>query len=229
MLGAPATAYLVSRETLVHPNDALSAALDAGIDQVLLLGAGYDTRAWRFAERLGKIPVFEVDHPSTAERKAKIVADSQLPVVDRRLVAVDFAVDRLEDRLADAGFRAGAPTFVVWEGVSMYLTRAAVRDTLQVLRRQTGPGSALVMDWWFMVDAQDAVSTVLRMSPQMLHFLGEPITFGIHPDDVADFARREGWTCAEIATAAALEARYLHDGRHVYPAMYVTRLEHPAA
>ena len=106
----------------------------------------------------------------------------------------------------------------------MYLTRDAVKATLGTLAGITGPGSELVMDWWFMVDAPDVRSTVLRMTPQMLHLLGEPITFGIHPEDVGAFTARQGWRATAVVTAPELEARFVPDHRHVYPAMYATHL-----
>ncbi len=208
-------------------DDALLAALATGVEQILILGAGYDTRVWRFAAQLGHTPVFEVDHPATAERKAGIVAENRadLPSSSPIRVAVDFRTDRLDERLVAAGFKPERSTFVVWEGVSMYLTRAAVKETLGTLHTLCGPDSRLVMDWWFMVDAPDAVSTVLRMSPQMLHLLGEPITLGIHPEDVGGFCERAGWPAAEVVGSVELEKRYVRDQRHIMPAMYVTRLE----
>jgi methyltransferase (TIGR00027 family) len=227
-LSTGVTTFILARHRFM--DDALRAALAAGVDQVLILGAGYDTRIWRFAEAIGRTPVFEVDHPATSERKAALAAEAKadLPLANPVRLQVDFRTDALDERLLFAGFTKGARTFVVWEGVSMYLTRAAVKETLGLLRDLCGPGSALVMDWWFMVDAPDAVSTVLRMTPQMLHLLGEPVTLGIHPEDVPGFCERLGWRCAELAESVALEERYVPDHRRIMPAMYVTRLERAA-
>ena len=119
---------------------------------MLVLGAGYDSRAYRFADEIGERPVYEVDLAPLSRRKAAIVAAqrrrcSAHASIER--VEIDFRTQSLTDRLAGRRFRRAArPTFVVWEGVSMYLTRAAVDGTLAALRRLCGPGSVLAMDYW---------------------------------------------------------------------------------
>ncbi|MBA2320587.1 MAG: SAM-dependent methyltransferase [Deltaproteobacteria bacterium] len=219
------TGFVLARHRFM--DDALLAALQAGAEQVILLGAGYDTRVWRLHEALRDIPVFEVDHPATGARKAALAAagSDPLPTAHPIRVAMDFRTDRLDQRLLAAGARRGARTFVVWEGVSMYLTRAAVHDTLVLLRDLGGPGSEVVMDWWSLVDGPDVLSTVHRMAPLMLHLLGEPLTLGIHPEEVPGFCARAGWRAAEVVDAAELERRYAKESRRVLPEMYVTRLE----
>jgi len=117
-------------------------------DQVVLLGAGYDTRRARLYKRLCQSLVFEVDHPDTARRKAQlsetVYASTELaPAVT---VAIDFALDSIERRLLEAGMNADARTIWVWEGVSMYLPEQAVRDTLALVARLSGQGSRVVCD-----------------------------------------------------------------------------------
>ncbi len=216
------TAFIVTRHRFM--DDCLARALaQPGIEQVVLLGAGYDTRAYRFAPALGSIPVFEVDHPATSARKASIIADhrNKLPAVDVRVVEIDFLKDSLTERLRTHGFKKGARTFFVWEGVSMYLSRAAVEANFHTLSELAQAGSELVMDFWFLLDSPDMRATAHRLSPHLLHFLGEPVTFGIHPDDVPGFLGRNGLELLSLATASELESRYIRDGRHVYPANYV--------
>ena len=216
------TTYVLTRHRFI--DDRIRAAFDAGgVEQLVLLGAGYDTRAYRFAPLPNGCRIYEVDHPSTGRRKARIAAAhaGALPRVPLRTVEIDFQTQSLEERLVAAGFKKGVRTFFVWEGVSMYLTRAAVKDTLSTIRRLGGPGSELAMDFWFLLDSPDLVSTTHRMSASLLHFLGEPITFGVHPEDVGSFLSRLGFDTAEIALASTLEARYVQDARKVYPANYV--------
>jgi methyltransferase (TIGR00027 family) len=196
-------------------------------EQVLILGAGYDMRAHRFADAIGGRPVFEVDYPSTADRKARLLAGKPLPPVDKRAVAIDFQKDALADVLVAAGLRPGAPTFVVWEGVSMYLTRAAVKATLTTLRGLLGPGSRLTADFWQYLDAPDLAATAHRVSAGLLHILGEPVTFALHPEEAPGFFARLGWSTVDVADAAELERRYVPDGRRVYAANYVVTVELP--
>lgn len=209
-----------------YMDDRLLEALAGGPDrapaeQVVVLGAGYDMRAYRFTTQLAGRPVFEVDYPSTAARKLRLLRGQTLPEVDVRRVAIDFQTQTLDEVLGLAGFRAGAPTFFTWEGVSMYLTRAAVKNTLTTLLRIAGPGSALTMDFWQYLDAPDLAGTAHRVSAGLLHVLGEPVTFALHPEDAPDFLRRLGWTPVDVATADELGRRYVKDGRGVYAANYV--------
>ena len=216
------TTYVLTRHRFI--DDCLRQALQAGVQQLLLLGAGYDSRAYRFADDLGGRPVFEVDYPATSQRKARIVAEhTELPSSNVQRVEIDFETDSLADRLRAAGFR-DTHTFVVWEGVSMYLTRAAVKATLGTIREITAPGSELAMDFWYLLDAPDFRGTAYRLSANLLSLLGEPVTFGIHPEDVGSFLERLGYRVRDLADAAELERRYVRDGRRVIPGNYLVHV-----
>ena len=103
----------------------------------------------------------------------------------------------------------------------MYLTREAVKGTLRAIAMLGGPGTELAMDFWYLVDAPDLLSSAYRASASALSLVGEPVTFGIHPEDCVGFLEREGFRVEEIADAAALEKRYVQDRRRVHPAMYL--------
>ena len=212
--------FVVARHRFI--DDALTGALADGAEQLVLLGAGYDSRAYRFADALADRTVFELDFPSTSQAKRRIVEQhaDRLPDVDLKWVPIDFLSERIDERLVSAGFKVGARSFFVWEGVSMYLTRAAVKETLRVVREVAAPGSELAMDFWFLLDAPDLVSALHRASPNLLQWLGEPVTLSMHPEDVGGFLAREGFEVDDLAPAEELERRYVHDDRTVYPACY---------
>jgi methyltransferase (TIGR00027 family) len=214
-------AYVLTRHRFI--DDCLRRALAGDVGQLVLLGAGYDSRAYRFAAELEGRPVFEVDFPATSQRKARILsrrADS-LPAADVRRIEIDFETDSLEARLREAGFKTRMRSFVVWEGVSMYLTRNAVKATLTTLRAITAPRSELAMDFWYLLDAPDMLTSAYRMSANLLSLLGEPVTFGIHPEDVGPFLARLGYRVRDLADAAELERRYVGDGRRVLRGNYL--------
>jgi methyltransferase (TIGR00027 family) len=214
-------AFVVTRHRQI--DDWLGRALDDAIEQVVLLGAGYDTRAYRFAKELRGRTVFEVDFPATSERKQRVVAHhaDTLPEVRVEHVPIDFLSEKLDQKLLAAGFQPGARSFFVWEGVSMYLTREAVKSTLRRIRSVAGLGSQLAMDWWYLVDDPSVLGTAHRTGPAFLHVLGEPVTLSLHPEDVEAFLEREGYELLELADAATLQERYVRDDRHVYPALYL--------
>lgn len=207
-----------------YMDDILLAALEGGVEQVVVLGAGYDTRAWRFADQLAGRPVFELDFPATSRRKRDILARraDDLPTTAVHLVEVDFERDSFAERLVEAGFEEGAPSFFVWEGVTYYLTRRTVQASLARIRELSAPSSGLVADFWYLVDDPAVLSVLRRVSPNLLVLLGEPFLFGIHPEDLPGFVAREGFEVADIALAADLEERYLAGKRRrVYPAFYM--------
>jgi len=123
----------------------LMARLAQGCRQVIILGAGFDTRAYRLP--LDGVTVFEVDHPATqAEKRRRVAA---LPPAKTRVVwtAVDFERDSLTERLAEAGHDARLPTVWIWEGVVMYLADPAVRATLQSIHTRSAPTSTLILNY----------------------------------------------------------------------------------
>lgn len=203
-------------------DDALLDALPT-VEQVVILGAGYDTRAWRLAAALGDRPVWEVDHPATAARKRARLPAAGLDPARVRAVTVDFRHQRLVDRLAEAGFPRGRPTFFTWEGVTMYLSRAEVLATLRDLAALGGPGSTVALDLW--TPAEGLFGAAERLGGRALELLGEPLRFGLPPHAVPVLFAEAGWELAEAADAEALERRYVRDGRRVYPTMRLARAE----
>ena len=92
----------------------------APIAQLVILGAGFDTRAWRL-DALEDATVFEVDHPSTQALKRKRAAGIPAKAGQVRFVATDFQEDDMAASLRAAGYDASRPAFWLWEGVTMYL------------------------------------------------------------------------------------------------------------
>ena len=132
--------YVLCRHRFI--DDHLCDALDDGVEQVIILGAGYDSRAYRFATQLDGRPVFEVDLPPLSRRKAAIVAahPEHFGHTAIRRVEIDFRTQSLEQQLDAAGFTVGLPSFVVWEGVAPYLSPEAVDETLVALGELCGAG-----------------------------------------------------------------------------------------
>ncbi len=193
-----------------------------GVEQVVILGAGYDSRAYRFTAEIGARPVYEVDLPPLSRRKAAIVASRRelFGHASVHRVEIDFRTQSLQERLAGSGFVAGAPTFVAWEGVSPYLTRTAVTGTLDALAAVCGSGSTLAMDFWQTVGGplgyQFRIAAVRAM-----HLIGEPVTFDIAARRVGALLASHGFAVADLVAADAMTKRYATGGRSCDPGMYV--------
>ena len=121
-------------------------AIAAGATQLVILGAGYDGRAWRMPELAG-VRVFEVDHPATqGDKRAHL---SELPPATGLVsfVSIDFERESLGAVLDRAGHDRSSPTCWIWEGVVMYLTRDAMRATAGGIAGRSAPGSTLIVNY----------------------------------------------------------------------------------
>src|SRR5262245_8923242 len=112
-------------------DDAIAQALARGLDQLVLLGAGFDARAHRLPG-IERVRVFEVDHPATQAMKRRVVGLAPPHVA---YVPVDLAREALPDALARAGLRGDARTLILWEGVTNYLDEPTVDATLRFAAR----------------------------------------------------------------------------------------------
>ena len=141
------------------------------VEQFVMLGAGYDTRAYR---ALHGATVFEVDQPVVQQHKRQCLKAAGIRHDHVTFVSIDFSQDTLLEKLRDAGFDASLPTLFLWEGVTLYLHETAVRDTMRELRTQCAPGSVLLADFYgdrFMRRAQSAAATkLLELTAETVHF-----------------------------------------------------------
>ncbi len=126
--------------------DALAAAVKRGVRQLVVLGAGLDTFAYR-AENSADLRIFEVDHPATQAWKRQRLIEAAIPLpAALNFVSVDFERETLADRLAAADFDPTLPTFFTWLGVVPYLTNDAIFSTLGFIAGLPG-GTHVVFDY----------------------------------------------------------------------------------
>lgn len=175
-------------------DDELRSFLAAGGRQVVILGAGYDCRAARFATLLAGAQVFEIDHPATQERKRRVLAtQGAAPAV--HYVPWHFerrALGELPGALAELGLELARPTLTVWEGVTMYLSPAAIDATIAAVRELGGDGSRLVFNY-LTRDVIERPRGLLRLARAAVASVGEPFTFGWHPAELPAFFAARGW------------------------------------
>lgn len=137
--------------------------------QVVIVGAGLDTRAWRLGA-LRAARVFEVDHPATQAYKRERAPLLGQPLAEVHYVPVDFTVDDLSRSLRAAGHDPNTPTLWIWEGVIMYLGDAALRSTLAAIRRSSASGSTLIAHY----HEPEASQTSRSVRSALFQVLGEP-------------------------------------------------------
>jgi methyltransferase (TIGR00027 family) len=172
--------------------------------------------------------VFEVDLAAISRAKAATIDKhrSEFPDTNVVRVEIDFETQALGDVLGEHDFTTGATTFFVWEGVPMYLTRAAVKATLDAVHGLGGDGSQLAHDMWHLVDDPGPAGTARRIAPAALSIIGEPVTFGVHPEEYEFFLNRHGFHIVDLALSSDLQARYHPTGPAVIDdSMYVLLAE----
>lgn len=158
--------------------DAVVRAATEQVTQVVILGAGFDTRGKRLA-RTG-VRFFEVDAPaSLAERRRRLAL---LPDYDSNAVEVscDFETQDFIDQLVSVGFEPQVPAFILWEGVSYYLSEAAVRGTLGRVAQALSPHTTIVFDHvGKRFVAGQGTSTEDQGTRERLGSAGEPMIWGV--------------------------------------------------
>jgi methyltransferase (TIGR00027 family) len=196
-------------------------AVAAGVDAVVVLGAGLDTRACRLAAPMN-VRAYEVDLPVNIERKRARMRALWGRAPERvTLVPVDFENDDAGAALAANGFRMEAATMFVWEAVSQYLTEEGVRKTLTILAK-AGAGSRLV----FTYVRKDFLNGVNFYGAEGLHkrFVASGVwRFGLAPEAVGDFLGAYEWREREQAGAQEFAERYVAPTGRKLPVFEVER------
>jgi methyltransferase (TIGR00027 family) len=136
--------FIASRSRIAE--DALNMAVDAGTTQLVVLGAGLDTLAYR-TPLAGRLRIFEVDHPATQARKREMLAAAAIAEPETlSFVPVDFEREKLSERLDAANFKSDERSFFSWLGVVPYLTEDAIFSTLGFIAQLPG-GAEVVFDY----------------------------------------------------------------------------------
>jgi methyltransferase (TIGR00027 family) len=193
-------------------------AFAAGVDQYVVLGAGLDTFAYRDPRVAAGLRVFEVDHPATQSWKRRRLEEAGVVIPDALTFApVDFERGTLAQGLADAGFRADRPACFSWLGVAVYLTEAAVLETLAFVAGLP-PRSSIVFDFRPPLSTLDPIAhAVAQVMEQRAAALGEPWRSAFEPAALRERLLSLGFGEAETLGPAELDRRYLHrrkDGLH---------------
>jgi methyltransferase (TIGR00027 family) len=190
-------------------DDLVRDSIRNGARQLVLLGAGLDSRGCRLDEA-GEVAVFEVDHPATQHMKKERLHAclGKLPA-NIRYVAMDFERDALEAKLIESGYHPEVQAVVVWEGVIDYLTESAVQSTLAVLARLLAPSSLLIFTYTDKgaLDGSKAFRGARRWR-SLSKAGGEPFLFGFNPGTLAEVLKPYRLQLESDASTAEIARRY---------------------
>ncbi|MHB8842511.1 MAG: class I SAM-dependent methyltransferase [Candidatus Aquicultor sp.] len=192
-----------------YTEDSLAAAVEQGVGQYVILGAGLDTFAFRQSEMAGKLRVFEVDHPATqAHKRQRLDELGWEHPEELHFVTMDFTKDDLAVVLKRSSYDPQALSFFSWLGVTMYLTRDEVFATLRAIGDIAAAGSTIIFDYYD-TDAFDPERSSKRMQKgiEIVRNAGEPMKGGFDPSTLADDLAGLGLRLQETLSPSDIQER----------------------
>jgi methyltransferase (TIGR00027 family) len=198
-------AFVVARSRFAE--DQLALAVQRGVRQCVVLGAGLDTFAYR--NPFPQLTVIEIDHPATQAWKRSLLADAGIATPSTTsYVAVDFAKQTLADALSGSAFRFHEPAFFPWLGVVPYLTREAALGTLHWIG-SLARGTAVVFDYAVSRHSLNFLErAALDRLSQRVARAGEPFQLFFEPRELASNLRAAGLQSIEDLSADEMNNRY---------------------
>lgn len=167
------------------------------VEQFVVMGAGYDTRAYGALKKLDLV-IFEIDQPRVQEHKIQCLTKAAIAFDHVRYVPIDFSEDNLLDTLSEAGVDWGKKTLFLWEGVTLYLSEADVRKTISDLRSKVVAGSVLLAD----IYADSFLKLGKGAFKKTLEYTNEGFGFGLpfanaHEYALSEFVESTGLTVGQ--------------------------------
>lgn len=196
-------------------DDLLCATIQQGIRQVIILGAGFDTRSLRLTA-LHDIPVIEIDHPDTARRKLQILRRHMVALPgNTRYLSIDFDKQSLEDLIHQQGIDLSIPTTLIWEGVTNYLQKSAI-DAVFALAGRFAHGSFIIFTY---VDKKVLEEPAAFFGAQRLlrdlDAIEERWTFGFRPEELPGYLSAQGCRLIRDSSAADYREQYIPERRKI--------------
>ena len=191
--------------------------------QIVILGAGYDTRAIRFQNFTKDTVIYELDAPLTLNEKKKYFERNKIQLPENIVyVPINFNNDDLKQTLLKNGYDPKKKTMFVWEGVTMYLNPQAVKETLSFIKNNSGIGSTIVFDYFYdSVIKRTCDSIGAKELSDAAMELGEQFNFGVEEGKIIEFLNENGFLLIKHYTPNEFEEKYLRtDDGNIIGSMY---------
>ena len=193
-----------------YMDEYLEDCINAGIEQLVILGAGYDSRAYRFDRLSGKVRVFEVDHPDTLAAKVKKVKKVFGALPDHVVyVPIDFNSEKLSEGLFESGYNKNMRTLFIWEGVTVYLTNSGVDETLSFVSNNSGDGSSIIFDYAYRSSLDGTLyPEEARKWRAAFEQRSEAPRFGLEENEIENYLVARGFSHVKSVSMESLENVY---------------------
>lgn len=200
--------------------DSLEEAVRQGVQQYVILGAGFDTFAFRRSDLLERLRVFEVDHPATQAEKRRRIEKAEWRIPKQlHFIAVDFNKENLTEALSNSMYDPERPSFFSWQGVTYYLAREVVLTTLREIARMAGKNNLIVFDY---IDADafhpEKAGRRIRLMQEIAKMVGESMQTGFTQELLSVELADTGWQLLENLAPSEIEAGYFQNRSDQYHA-----------
>lgn len=193
-------------------DDYLKTCLKKGIEQLVILGAGYDTRAYRIEELKDKIEIYELDHPITQKFKKNVIENLFGYNSFVKYVPIDFEIQTIDDELPKYGYRSDSKTLFIMEGLSMYIPKSAIEDTLSFIATNSEKGSSIILDFYpeSLVNGANTERIAMNIREYLIK-QGEPLKFGIEEENIDKFLKNRGFKNIVVVNSIKYKNLYFRD------------------
>ena len=203
--------YVIARTKYI--DNIFKESIENGIEQILLFGAGFDTRAVRFAEKNMKTKIFELDTLYTITAKINQFKKRGISIPENTiLISIDFNVDSVSEKLESSGFKRNKTTLFIMEGIIQYLNKEAVDELFKLLYELAEPESKVVFDYIY--------ASVLRKENiyygekdiyKKVNSVQEPWLFGIEKGGMEAFVKNYNFSLIQNLDSEDLEKMFFRD------------------
>jgi len=191
-------------------DDFVKKSIENGLEQLVILGAGYDTRAYRIEELKENVNIFEMDHPNTQgfkiEKINEIFGSNPKKVV---YVPVDFEKEKIGEKLIENGFIGSKKTLFILEGLVMYIPPEAVAEIFLFITENSVKGSRVIFDYYpqSVVDGTSKLEVGQNIRNHLIK-IGEPLQFGIKEEEIENFLKEFGFSVIDNVTSEEYKKAY---------------------
>ncbi|MCL6232746.1 class I SAM-dependent methyltransferase [Acinetobacter amyesii] len=201
------TAQVVARSR--YAEDQLEKAVQQGIKQYVLIGAGLDSFVLRLAQKYSDIKIFEVDHPDTQALKIQSLQKLGHIPDHVEFVSIDFEKENLAYALKRSSYNTEQPAFFSWLGTTHYLKPETTMSTLQTIAEFAASGSELVLDYSIPYQDLTGIERVGSFAvSKFTNFLSEPIIGTFHSNELHRAVTKLGYIVLEDLSAHDITQRY---------------------
>ncbi|MCW4000936.1 MAG: SAM-dependent methyltransferase [Candidatus Bathyarchaeota archaeon] len=205
--------YVIARTK--YFDNAFEQALMQGFDQIVVFGAGFDSRAIRFNGINKLTRIFEVDAPKTQQEKQMGLKKRSISAPESLVyVPIDFDKEQLAEKMRQAGFASDKKTLFTFEGVTMYLTQSGIEDTFQFISEVSAEGSILVFDHIYsgVLRGENKYFGEEGMADSVAK-VGENWQFGLEEGEAEQFVGKFGFSLKDNCNAEQLTERYFKNSK----------------